>query len=430
MNAKLRIMLGGSGYLDSLPQRGERVLNFGGRAEPKLLIWDPELVAAVFRAEREMRLEASGTLTPLVGTTSVLFENGPRHTALRQVVGAPLRGRALAEYHQAIRETIDRAVAQLDASSEVRLLAWSRALTLRIIGRIVLGRPDFRLLERFGDWVDSALGSAPATLMLRYLRPPAAVPSPWRTFLRERSALWQDIKTVIDKTGLDDSAHGCPAGDAQPLAVRLRSGEEPLGPLDDAELADQVFSLLFAGHETTASAIAWALYWLERDPRVSADIRDELATGADETRAAEVPLLNAACQEALRRSPPATVAGHRLVPEDRDLADGKLRAGTRLTPCIRLVHRDPDLYPDPDRYDPHRFLSRTRGPHEYLPFGGGTRRCLGAELAMLELRMTVAAVLRRYDLRCVNPEAGVPHSRGPAMGPRPELAVAAARRSR
>jgi cytochrome P450 len=415
----MRLVLGGVRYLDSLAGTGRYTLDLGGGSAPRLLVWQPELIAKIFHAERDMRLEPSDTLTPLVGSTSLLFANGPRHTAYRQVVGAALRGRGLAAYHDTVRGSVGEAVRDLGRAPSVALPDWTRALTLRIAGRIVLGEADVPVLERFGDWVDSALGSPRATLVFRYLRPPSFAPSPWRSFLRDRRALWQDIKALLEA----QAAHGRAGHPA--LAAVLGSGAPPLGPLPEDELADQIISLLFAGHETTASALAWTLFWLERHPGICSDIRAELASsGADGVRAGDAPLLHAACQEALRLSPPATVAGNRLVPADRALADGALPAGARLTPCIRLVHHSPDVYRSPLAFDPQRFLGRNRGAHEYLPFGGGTRRCLGADLAMLELRVAVAAVLTRFDLRCLNPEAGVANTRGPAMGPRPQLRMA------
>lgn len=240
-----------------------------------------------------------------------------------------------------------------------------------------------------------------------------AYPSLWHTFLRDRDALREDLRTQRPRS----TASGCPV-----LAAELASGNPPLGRLDEEELTDQITSLLFAGHETTASAIAWTLYWLACDDRIRTDLRAELsASSADGSSAAELPLLDAVCRESLRITPPATIAGHRVLTADRELIGRSLARGTTLTPCIHLAHRQPDVYPRPERFDPGRFLGRKWSTQHYLPFGGGTRRCLGAEL---EMRMVVAAALRRVDLGPPDPRAGIPHRRGPAMGPAPTLTLA------
>jgi cytochrome P450 len=205
---------------------------------------------------------------------------------------------------------------------------------------------------------------------------------------------------------------------AQPpaLAALLLADDGPLGVLDNEELRDQIMSLLFAGHETTASATAWVLYWLGRDEKVRRDVIAELAaTSSDGSDPAQVPLLHAVTQEALRLSPPAIIAGKRMLTAGGELLGKPLPAGTIVTPCMYLAHRQPDLFPNPCRFDPSRFLGNRVPRQYYFPFGGGTRRCLGSELAMLEVRMITAAVLRRCQLHCVNPEAGIPELRGPAM---------------
>lgn len=403
-------------FLGTLAAHGTGMVELGRAPRQQVLIADPDVIGQIFRAERTMHMAPSRTLTPLVGERSLLYLNGERHVAYRKVVGDALRGSRLDAYRGTITQSTDTALTELMSAGQVRLPEWTRALTLRIIGQILLGTDDRVLLEPFAHWVESVLGARHRTLAYRYLRPSHAVPSPWRTFLRRRAA--------IGRTLLDAARATRPADQFRPLAVDLLSGAHPLGAVDDDELLDQIISLLFAGHETTASAIAWTLYWLERNPAVRHDLRAEV-TAADGTRADDSPLLDAVCKEALRLSPPAMVAGHRVLREDRELAGRSFAAGTRLTPSIYLVHHRPDVFERPGHFDPGRFLGVRRPASEYLPFGGGMRRCLGADLATLEMRMVVAAVLRQTDLFCLNPGAGVPHLRGPAMGPGPRLTMRA-----
>ncbi len=204
------------------------------------------------------------------------------------------------------------------------------------------------------------------------------------------------------------------------------NAEGPLSGLgdDSAELRDQLVSLLFAGHETTASAAAWTLYWLARDESLRRDVLAELdSTTDDAPPASAVPLLNSVISEALRLAPPVTVAENRRLREPTELLGRTLPAGTTLTTSIYLAHRQDDVFPHPLRFDPTRFLGRKFSPSHYLPFGGGSRRCLGSQLALLELRVITATVLRRREWRLVNPSAGKLQLRGHAMAPSSRLRV-------
>lgn len=209
----------------------------------------------------------------------------------------------------------------------------------------------------------------------------------------------------------------------------MLADDGPLGEIDDAELRDAIVSLLFAGYETTASATAWTLYWLDREPTIRRDVLAELAaTTTDGSDVSQIPLLHAVIQEALRLTPPVIVAGNRTLTEDDEVHGRALAAGTTLTPSIHLAHRHPDRFPNPRRFDPNRFLSNRVPAQNYFPFGGGTRYCLGSQLAHLEIRMIMTAVLRRCEWRCVNPRSGTPQLRGHAMAPAARLRMKVIRR--
>ncbi|TWP46961.1 cytochrome P450 [Lentzea tibetensis] len=402
VSAALRFKLDTLPFLDAQDANTDKLVELRSKPSRQLLVWQPDAVADIFRSEHAMRLDGSETLGPLGGRHSLLFANGERHTSYRRVIGARLRGKQLATQHETIREVTAEAVDALRPGSVIDLPSWTRALTLRIVSRILFGHTDSAFLGAFTEWLDAALGTRRRTMVYRYLRPPGAVPSPWRTFQQRREALCQAV--------LRDARHP----EDGSLLAELSRPEAPLGRLTDAELTDQVLSLLFAGHETTASAITSALYWLGRDDCLTAKIRAEVGDG-DASDADEVPLLEATCREVLRISPPAMVAGNRVLTEDRDLFGTRLAAGTRLTPCIYSAHRQPDVYPDPHRFDPGRFLGQRHSAQKYLPFGGGTRRCLGADLATLEMRMIVAAVLRARDVRVLAPEQATFALRGQAL---------------
>ncbi|MFS0694431.1 cytochrome P450 [Streptomyces nitrosporeus] len=411
----LRFGLQGLSFLDAVSDRPDRTVELRHAPALHLLLWDSDDIAEVFRSEQDMRLGESDTLRPLVGARSLLFANGSRHAAYRQVVGPALRGRRLDGHRPAVRAIIERAADELLATDSYIVTAWARRLTLRIIGEILLGDEDSDVLTGVSDLVELALGTPSRTLRYRYLRPPTVLPSLWRTFLRDRDALREHLHTLRPRP----TTSGCPA-----LAAELSPEQPPLGHIGGEELTDQLMSLIFAGHETTASAIAWTLYWLACDDELRGDLRSELGASSDDgSSAAALPLLDAVCRESLRITPPATITGHRVLTTDRELLGRDLARGTTLTPCILLAHRQPEAYPSPERFDPGRFLGRKHSGQRYLPFGGGARRCLGADLAMLEMRMTVAAVVRRVELGRPPAGAGTAHRRGPAMGPSSALTL-------
>jgi cytochrome P450 len=356
----------------------------------------------IFRQDMRLGHPGSRSLTALFGRRSLLWAEDPRHAAYRNVLGPPLHGHQLANYHGIIAETVHTAIDTLRPGTLVALPAWTRRITLRIIGRIVLGSPDDAVLSAFTEWIERALGARHRTLGYRYLKGGLPRSGPALDWMLVRSA----------------KSHQ----DSQPpaLAGLMLAGGGPLGGLDDKELRDAIVSLLFAGHETTAAATAWTLFWLDRNPGVRHDVVDELSAtdGSDTSR---TPLLHAVIQEALRLAPPVTVAENRTLATDAEVAGRLLSAGTTLTPSIYLAHRNPDQFPNPHRFDPTRFLSARVPARHYFPFGGGTRHCLGSQLAQLEIRMITAAVLWRRDWHCVNPKAGIPQLRGHAMAPASRL---------
>jgi cytochrome P450 len=380
------------------------VLELRGRPAPRLLVWHPEMIDWIFRSDARLRHPGGRSLTPLFGESSLLWAEGPRHAAYRHVLGPPLRGKGLTDQHEIIAGAVRSAIDPLAPGTVIELLPWTRAIALRVIARIVLGRCDDAMLASVTGWIEKAFGARYRTLAYRYLM--GGLPRPGAELDR------QLVRTA--------KAHR----DLRPptLAARMLDGDGPLGQLGDTELRDAVISLLFAGHETTAAAAAWTLYWLDRNPGVRHEIQAELdATGFDGSDAARVPLLQAAILETLRLTPPATFAEHRLLTEDAELCGRSLPAGTMVTPAIYLAHHHPDAFPSPHRFDPTRFLGNRPRSQHYFPFGGGTRYCLGSQLAQLEIRMITAAVLRRREWRRVNSRTGVPHMRGNVLAPSSRL---------
>lgn len=346
-------------FLDSVEGFEDGLVKLGDR---RWLAWHPDVVSALFRNDRALSHPPSRTLRPLLGNRSVLWLDGAEHTAYRRTLTPLLRGN---RYQALIDEVVERAIAELP-SDPVGLAAWTRTLTLRIIGRIVFGVDDDELLAAFTRWLDRRLGSRVRTLAHRYLARGTTRFDPY-----------------LDRM----------------LLHRARTAEPPAlaACLPEEDLRDQVVSLLFAGHETTASATAWTLYWIDRTPGLAEKLTDEA-------------LLDATIAESLRLSPPATLAGNRMSGE-----------GMVITPSIYLAHRRAATYADPHVFNPGRAQPP---PGAFFPFGGGVRRCPGKDLALLEIRTIVTALLRHRHVRLSSPDC-TPQLRGAAMAPPPSLAMVA-----
>jgi len=171
------------------------------------------------------------------------------------------------------------------------------------------------------------------------------------------------------------------------LAARDENGE----PMSDAELCDQLMTLLFAGHDTTATSLAFALHNVLRHPEVLDRLRTELAQG-------RLEYVEATAKETLRLNPIVSEVG-RVLSRPMRIGGWDLPAGVEASPCIYLTHRRPDLWPEPERFQPERFLGRRTSPYEFFPFGGGVRRCLGMAFALFEMKVVLAEILSRVELR-------------------------------
>jgi cytochrome P450 len=201
--------------------------------------------------------------------------------------------------------------------------------------------------------------------------------------------------------------------------------------LADAELRDELMTLLVAGHETTATALTWALYWIHKIPAVRSRLLAELQAVDDRADAGAVfrlPYLNAVCCETLRIYPVAMLTFARVAKTPVELEGCSLEPGTIVIGCIYLAHRREEIYPDPDEFRPERFLERRYSPFEYLPFGGGVRHCIGMAFAQFEMRVVLAGILSSFELALADDRSVRPVRRGLTSGPSPFRMVIKKRR--
>jgi cytochrome P450 len=265
-------------------------------------------------------------------------------------------------------------------------------LTLEVILRAVFGLDPGRRLDAVRERLTRilALGARPLG-MLPFLQRSVRGRGPWAAFVRLRdetdALIFELIEERREEGGERDDV----------LAMLLAARHEDGSPMSDRELRDELMTLLVAGHETTASELAWAFERVARSPEVSARLADELDAGAGDE------YLTATIHETLRRRPVLPNAAPRLVKEPITVGGWDYPVGSCLVPNAYLIHHDPELYPDPYAFRPERFLGETPGTYTWIPFGGGRRRCLGASFAVLEMKVVLREVLSRSEVR---PAAG------------------------
>jgi cytochrome P450 len=356
---------------------------------PWVMLAHPDAVKEVFTGSAEdLRAgEGNAVLGPILGSRSVLLLDGREHLAQRRLLLPQFHGERMLRYEDLVRGIAEREVATWPRGTTFPLAPRMQALTLEVILRAVFGlREGARL-----DGLRAALGE-----MLEFVVDPKAFLAV--SLLGERATRFPSFRRVLAATDgllLAEIRERRGVADLEErddiLSLLLQATHEDGTPMDDRELRDELLTLLVAGHETTATALSWALERLLRHP----DALERLRSG-------DRAYLDAVCHETLRLRPILPVVLRRLT-RPMTIAGHDLPAGVKVAPCIALVHRRPDIYPDPHAFRPERFLEQAPGTYTWIPFGGGVRRCLGAAFALLEMRIVLDVVVAQASLAASRP---------------------------
>jgi cytochrome P450 family 135 len=350
--------------------------------------------------------EANAPLSIVLGERSVLVLDDDEHMRHRRLLLPPFQGAAVQGFRAVIREVAEAEVARWRVGERLVMRERMRALTFEVIARAVFGVSDPARIERLRRALVSLIGMTGTLLLPQALRRDLGSWSPWGRFvrrLREADALiFEEIARRRRDPRLGERE------DVLSLLLRARDDREQ--PLSDRELRDELMTMLLAGHETTATALAFAFDLLARNPRVLARLRDELGGGED-------AYLDAVVTETLRLRP-VIDANERTLTRPRTIAGHDLPAGIRVYPAIAVVHQREDLYPQAQRFRPERFLGGRAESYTWLPFGGGIRRCIGAALAQAEMAEVIRTVVSRVELQPQRREPEAVVMRGITLEPR------------
>jgi cytochrome P450 len=366
-------------------------VRFLGFESPMVMLSSPDAIQALYSEPRHgLPPGRTIALMPVMGPRSVLLLEGAEHLARRRLMLPPFHGERMQAYESAVREIAEQEIESWPSGDAFALHPRMQAVTLEVILRAVFGVTDRARRERLRLLMPQLLDrTSSAALQFRVLlsrRVGRLNP------LRELRELTRQIDELllaeIAERRLDPAAAEREDILSLLVAARFEDGE----PMSDGELRDQLVTLLLAGHETTATALAWTIDLLVRHPHALERLAAEADAGAGDA------YLRAVIRESLRLRPVVPLAGRRLASELQ--LDGlTLPAGTDVTPAIWLAHTRADVYPEPYAFRPERFLERPPTTFGWIPFGGGVRRCLGAAFAELEMKVVLHAMLRRRVLQ-------------------------------
>ena len=364
--------------------------------------------------------EANRILKPLLGESSITMLEGDRHKQRRKLLLPPFHGQRMGEYSQLICDLTEKIFDRLPFNQTITARNITQDISLQVILEAVYGlqteeqsKEIKRLLTNLADVFQSPFTSA--FLFFPSWQKDLGAWSPWGYFLRQRQELDKLIYAEIAKRRQENNLER-----QDILSLLLSARDEQGQPMTDKELRDELMTLMFAGHETTATSMAWALYWIHHLPEVRQKLLaelDSLGTSPEPMEIVKLPYLNAVCQETLRISPVAMLTFPRVVREPIELLGYNLEPGMITVGCIYLVHQREDIYPEPKKFKPERFLEKQFSFYEFNTFGGGARRCIGEALAQMELKLSLATILSNYELDLASQKPEKLKRRGVTLAP-------------
>ena len=366
-------------------------------------VGDRELIEQMFKWKPAQYnvAEPREVMAPVTGPSSILLLDGDEHMRMRKLMLPPFHGEAITHYRDLIERVTVEQIETWKPGDRIRMRAAGQAITMDVIIRAVFGIADPARVAELKRLLPGLSSPSPFLLLMQKDLGPR---SPWGRFLRRRdrvdALLYDEIGRRREQPGNGDI-----------LGLLLAARDEDGNPLTDRELRDELITLLLAGHETTATSIAWAFERLLRTPGALRRVTEEVQSqGPGE-------YLDAVIKETLRVRPVVTEV-FRAPAETVDLGGYRFEPGTQMAASIFLVQYDPELYPpDPEAFRPERFLEGAPEAYTWIPFGGGVRRCLGAAFAQLEMKVVIATVLARARLRAPRARAEKARFRGVTLLP-------------
>lgn len=398
-------------------------LKLQGNLPPMLFVHSPEAMQQVLSNDQK-ELEAPGDLNSisqyLLGKNSVISLSGKAHQRQRQLIMPPFHGERMRTYAELIENITIKVFNQQPKNQSFNIRNITQDITLQVMMEAVFGLYEGERAEKLKHLLCAILeqGGTPWRVIFLYfpkLKETFGISEIWKRQMKKQEQadqlIYQEIRER--RENFDPKRTD--------ILNLLMSAEDENGqPMTDAELRDELMTLLVAGHETTATAISWAFYWIHKFPEVKEKLLaelDSLGENYDSNTVFKLPYLTAVCNETLRICPVGMLTFPRRVKTPISLCGYQLEPGTIVMGSIYLAHHREDTYPEHEKFRPERFLEKQFSPYEFLPFGGGARRCIGLAFAQMEMKLILAKVLKTWSIKLVDTHEIKPKRRGLVTGP-------------
>ena len=388
---------------------GDRFTAYPLDLPPLVFVTSPSDIRAVLTGDPSHLHPGEGAtmIAPLTGERSFMLLDEDEHLSGRRSVTPSFHRQTVAHHSEMLLASVEREVASWPLDTALSLDPPIRSLTLRVILEIVFGEDDSALLRLHALLLEMlAITTTPILQEPKTRRIPGWRRA-WRTFVSQRA----EVDTLLD--GLMRRRRAEARTEIGDLLDMTLAGEGPDGsPVPDREIRDNLMSMLIAGHETTTGELAWAFQLLAHSPDVQSRLIEEIDAGMEDE------YLTATVHETLRHKPVFLFTIPRKVTRSVEIGGWTYPPNVHLAGCTYLMHHDPDLYPEPDRFQPERFLGAAPNPHTWLPWGGGRKRCVGRHFALAEMRAIVRAVLATRRVLPAGPRVEQPRWRSAIVVPR------------
>ncbi len=394
----------------------------GYQSPPVYFIGEPNAVEAIFNApSSQFQLgKITHVFQPFTGDRSLIMLDGQKHLRQRKLLIPPLHGKRMQYYQEAICELTEEAMKTLPKEQPFSGRKLTAEITLKVILRVVFGlQPGVRsqqLESRISQLLEMITNPFYSSL---FFFPPLQMDfgkySPWGNFVRKQKAIDDLIYAEIQERRQQDYFQNTDI-----LSLLLSAEDEAGNKMTNQELRDQLITLLFLGHETTASSLAWMFYWVYSSPQVLEKLTREikaLGRSPQPQDLIKLPYLEAICKETLRLYPIALISQPRVVQETMTLHDTSFPPETILVPCIYLAHHREETYPNAETFQPDRFLENQFSAYEYFPFGGGSRACIGAAFSLYEMKLIFGTIFANVSLKLAEQKPIQPVRRGITIVP-------------
>ena len=374
---------------------------------PYVIFSNPQAIEKVFTADPdffEVGQQSTAPVRVLLGDNSLVLLNGNEHRRQRKLLMPPFHGERMKSYGQTMVDVTQEVISQWQVGQTICIRDYTQQISLEIILRTIFGinkgqRYD-RLKKILVDYLETF--NSPLTsffLFFPWLQKDLGALTPWSKFLKQKRQIREILQSECEHRRNYPETMG-----EDILSLLLSARDEDGEPMSDVEIQDELMTMLLAGHETAASSLAWSFYWLHRLSEVKQKFQaelDSLASNTEFTEIAKLPYLSAVISETLRLNPVIVFVGRQLK-KPMKLMDYQFQPGTSLFPSIYLTHQRPDIYPEPKKFKPERFIEKQFSPYEYLPFGGGHRRCLGYAFALYEMKLVLATIMSQVELELLD----------------------------